>query len=58
MVEGGTTAFVSSQCFEMLRTVADLVIKWQPNGSILIGHQLTVVGWRGVCALAKKYVRT
>eukprot|EP00904_Undaria_pinnatifida_P013350 jgi/Undpi1/9145/HiC_scaffold_26.g11603.m1 len=43
VVEGGTTAFVSSQCFEMLRSVADLIIKWQPNGSILIGHQLTVL---------------
>ena len=37
-------AFVSSQCFQMLRTVAELMIKWQPNGAILIGHQLTVVG--------------
>lgn len=47
-MEGGTTAFVSVQCFEMLRTMADLVIKWRPNGSILIGHQLTVVSV-GVC---------
>ncbi|CAB1118220.1 unnamed protein product [Ectocarpus sp. CCAP 1310/34] len=43
MVEGGTTAFVSAQCFQMLRTVAELMITWQPNGSILIGHQLTVL---------------
>lgn len=42
-VEGGTIAFVSVQCFQMLRTVAELMINWQPNGSILIGHQLTVV---------------
>lgn len=43
MVEGGTVAYVSSQCFQMLRTVAELLINWQPNGSILIGHQLSVV---------------
>eukprot|EP00752_Nemacystus_decipiens_P008991 g8026.t1 len=42
-VEGGTKAFVSAQCFQMLRTVAELMINWQPNGSILIGHQLTVL---------------
>eukprot|EP00903_Cladosiphon_okamuranus_P010030 g9512.t1 len=42
-VEGGTAAFVSAQCFQMLRTVAELMINWQPNGSILIGHQLTVL---------------
>ncbi|CAM9717565.1 unnamed protein product, partial [Hapterophycus canaliculatus] len=42
-VEGGTIAYVSSQCFQMLRTVAELMINWQPNGSILIGHQITVL---------------
>ncbi len=45
-MEGGTTAYVSGQCFQMLRTVAELMINWQPNGSILIGHQLTVVSAR------------
>ncbi|CAM9430764.1 unnamed protein product [Pylaiella littoralis] len=43
MVEGGTAAYVSVQCFQMLRTVAELMINWQPNGSILIGHQLAVL---------------
>lgn len=42
-MEGGTAAFISIQCFEMLRNLAGLMIEWQPNGSILIGHQLTVV---------------
>lgn len=42
-MEGGTAAFVSTQCFQMLRAMADTVIKWQPHGSILICHQLTVV---------------
>lgn len=45
-MEGGTAAYVSGQCFNMLRTVAELMISWQPNGSILIGHQLTVVSPR------------
>lgn len=44
MIEGGTIAFVSMKCFETLRAMADAIIKWSPNGSILIGFQLTVVG--------------
>ncbi|CAM9155225.1 unnamed protein product [Ascophyllum nodosum] len=41
--EGGTAAFVSLRCFEMLRTMTALMMEWQPNGSILTQHQVTVL---------------
>lgn len=50
IMEGGTAGFISVQCFQMLRNMADAVMKWNPIGSILIGSQLTVVSlnnyWR------------